>query len=198
MGRALGDPGLKPTVRVGEAALREVAAFLLDHDGFAKASCHPKFAPISLPTFVHSMSVRVFIANVPLFYASLRSWFIESRARLTPEIRRTWGMGSIHHIDICDNTGSADGAGHSDASNLPRCGARRAGGQTRYAAVDAYGPPRRQRRRSRQQHRLRGVQQHRGRRVAVGGRGKRAGRTAGKVRVSPGTAPHDSTGAPYT
>ena len=35
-GRALGDPGLKPTVRVGEAALREVAAFLLDHDGFAK------------------------------------------------------------------------------------------------------------------------------------------------------------------
>ena len=36
VGRALGDPGLKPTVRVGEAALREVAAFLLDHDGFAK------------------------------------------------------------------------------------------------------------------------------------------------------------------
>ncbi len=36
MGRELGQPGLKPTVRVGEAALREVAAFLLDHDGFAK------------------------------------------------------------------------------------------------------------------------------------------------------------------
>lgn len=36
MGRELGQPGLKPTVRVGEAALREVAAFLLDHDNFAK------------------------------------------------------------------------------------------------------------------------------------------------------------------
>lgn len=36
VGRQLGEAGLKPTVRVGEAALREVAAFLLDHDGFAK------------------------------------------------------------------------------------------------------------------------------------------------------------------
>ena len=35
VGRALGDPGLKPTVRVGEAGLREVAASLLDHGGFA-------------------------------------------------------------------------------------------------------------------------------------------------------------------
>lgn len=36
VGRQLGEAGLKPTVRVGEAALREVAAFLLDHGGFAK------------------------------------------------------------------------------------------------------------------------------------------------------------------
>jgi len=36
VGRALGEPGLKPTVRVGEAGLREVAAFLLDREGFAR------------------------------------------------------------------------------------------------------------------------------------------------------------------
>ncbi|PNW86895.1 hypothetical protein CHLRE_02g100300v5 [Chlamydomonas reinhardtii] len=36
VGRQLGDPGWKPTVRVGEAAIREVAAYLLDHDGFAR------------------------------------------------------------------------------------------------------------------------------------------------------------------
>lgn len=36
VGRALGDPGLKPTVRVGEAAMREVAAYLLDHERFAR------------------------------------------------------------------------------------------------------------------------------------------------------------------
>ena len=34
-GRAMGAPGMKPSVRVGEAALREVAAYLLDRDGFA-------------------------------------------------------------------------------------------------------------------------------------------------------------------
>jgi len=36
VGRSLGDPGLKPTVRVGEAALRETAAYLLDYDRFAR------------------------------------------------------------------------------------------------------------------------------------------------------------------
>jgi len=50
VGRQLGDPGLKPTVRVGEAGLREAAAYLLDHGGFAKVPCtslarmaHPAF-----------------------------------------------------------------------------------------------------------------------------------------------------------
>lgn len=38
-GRSLGQPGIKRTIRVGEAALREVAAFLLDHDGFANVPC---------------------------------------------------------------------------------------------------------------------------------------------------------------
>jgi len=51
VGRALGDPGLKPTVRVGEAALREVAAFLLDHDGFAKVQHLP--CPSSLMPRAH-------------------------------------------------------------------------------------------------------------------------------------------------
>ncbi|KAL5987477.1 Phosphatidylinositol 4-kinase gamma 7 [Asimina triloba] len=35
IGRALGQPGLKPSVRVGETGFREVAAFLLDYDHFA-------------------------------------------------------------------------------------------------------------------------------------------------------------------
>lgn len=35
VGRSLGEPGWKPTIRVGEAAMREVAAYLLD-DGWAK------------------------------------------------------------------------------------------------------------------------------------------------------------------
>ncbi|KNA04974.1 hypothetical protein SOVF_194690 [Spinacia oleracea] len=35
VGKALGQPGLKCSVRVGETGFREVAAYLLDYDGFA-------------------------------------------------------------------------------------------------------------------------------------------------------------------
>ncbi|XP_057982059.1 phosphatidylinositol 4-kinase gamma 7-like [Malania oleifera] len=35
VGKALGQPGLKHSVRVGETGFREVAAYLLDHDNFA-------------------------------------------------------------------------------------------------------------------------------------------------------------------
>lgn len=34
-GRTIGDPGMKRTIRVGEAAVREVAAYLIDHGGSA-------------------------------------------------------------------------------------------------------------------------------------------------------------------
>eukprot|EP00238_Polyblepharides_amylifera_P013554 CAMPEP_0196588458 /NCGR_PEP_ID=MMETSP1081-20130531/60576_1 /TAXON_ID=36882 /ORGANISM="Pyramimonas amylifera, Strain CCMP720" /LENGTH=881 /DNA_ID=CAMNT_0041910957 /DNA_START=271 /DNA_END=2913 /DNA_ORIENTATION=+ len=45
VGRNLGDPGLKKSVRVGEAAYREAAAFLLDHGGFARV---PKTAIVTV------------------------------------------------------------------------------------------------------------------------------------------------------
>jgi len=50
VGRQLGEPGLKPTVRVGEAASREVAAYLLDHDHFAKVP-HTVMVRMSHPIF---------------------------------------------------------------------------------------------------------------------------------------------------
>lgn len=50
VGRQLGDLGLKPTVRVGEAAMREVAAYLLDHDHFAKVP-HTAFVRVAHPIF---------------------------------------------------------------------------------------------------------------------------------------------------
>jgi len=59
VGRQLGDPGWKPTVRVGEAAMREVAAHLLDHGGFARVPTsvlvrarHPAFCYTSRTTAV--------------------------------------------------------------------------------------------------------------------------------------------------
>jgi hypothetical protein len=50
VGRRLGDPGLKPTVRVGEAAVREVAAYLLDHGGFARVP-HTVMVRMAHPCF---------------------------------------------------------------------------------------------------------------------------------------------------
>lgn len=50
VGRQLGDPGLKPTVRVGEAAVREVAAYLLDHEHFSKVP-HTVMVRMSHPVF---------------------------------------------------------------------------------------------------------------------------------------------------
>ncbi|KAL4526829.1 hypothetical protein Ndes2526A_g01258 [Nannochloris sp. 'desiccata'] len=50
VGRQLGEPGLKPTVRVGEAASREVAAYLLDHDHFASVP-HTVMVRMSHPVF---------------------------------------------------------------------------------------------------------------------------------------------------
>lgn len=50
VGRALGEPGLKPTVRVGEAAIREVAAYLLDHDHFAQVP-HTVLVKFTHPIF---------------------------------------------------------------------------------------------------------------------------------------------------
>ncbi|KAJ4707221.1 Phosphatidylinositol 4-kinase [Melia azedarach] len=39
VGKALGQPGLKRSVRVGETGFREVAAYLLDYDHFANVPC---------------------------------------------------------------------------------------------------------------------------------------------------------------
>ncbi|CAA0828789.1 Phosphatidylinositol 4-kinase gamma 7 [Striga hermonthica] len=49
VGRALGRPGLKRSVRVGETGFREVAAYLLDHAGFAGVP------PTALVKITHSV-----------------------------------------------------------------------------------------------------------------------------------------------
>ena len=185
MGRALGDPGLKPTVRVGEAALREVAAFLLDHDGFAKARRN------SIPFTLHCnmQCPRGHDATPP------------QRSRTREEGQQSvsvshsdsnLGDGKLVSITrnlitfICCCTGSTDGASYCDAPHLPcRC-AGHAGGQTRCSVIDAHQPRRVGRRP--QQRRLRGFQQRCGGRLAASCRRQRARRTASEVCVSAGAA----------
>ncbi|KAI3734067.1 hypothetical protein L6452_13528 [Arctium lappa] len=49
VGKALGKPGLKRSIRVGETGFREVAAYLLDHDHFANVP------PTALVKITHSI-----------------------------------------------------------------------------------------------------------------------------------------------
>jgi hypothetical protein len=71
VGRNLGDPGWKPTVRVGEAAMREVAAYLLDHEGFARVPTsvlvrarHPIFCYSSRMSSVRQSCMDLSIAGL--------------------------------------------------------------------------------------------------------------------------------------
>ncbi|KAM7268866.1 hypothetical protein ACFE04_011032 [Oxalis oulophora] len=54
IGKALGCPGVKPSVRVGETGFREVAAYLLDHDHFANVP----------PTVLVKVTHSIFNVNV--------------------------------------------------------------------------------------------------------------------------------------
>lgn len=109
VGRQLGDPGLKPSVRVGEAAIREVAAYLLDHDHRAK-----------VPTTV---LVR---ASHPIFHVALPQGGAvggESGSECSPP---TMGiptkLGSLQEYTqhMCDS--SEVGSGRFNTKNIHRVG----------------------------------------------------------------------------
>eukprot|EP00898_Chlorokybus_atmophyticus_P006267 jgi/Chlat1/6641/Chrsp49S06142 len=55
VGRAIGEPGMTKAVRVGEAAMREVAAFLLDHNQFANV---PKTALVKVSHSIFHVASR--------------------------------------------------------------------------------------------------------------------------------------------
>ncbi|CAK8540782.1 unnamed protein product [Lathyrus sativus] len=56
VGKALGQPGLKRSVRVGETGFREVAAYLLDHDHFANV---PSTALVKVTHTIFNVNDRV-------------------------------------------------------------------------------------------------------------------------------------------
>lgn len=56
VGKALGQPGLKRSVRVGETGFREVAAYLLDHDHFANV---PSTALVKVTHSIFNINDRV-------------------------------------------------------------------------------------------------------------------------------------------
>lgn len=56
VGKALGQPGLKRSVRVGETGFREVIAYLLDHDHFANV---PSTALVKVTHTIFNVNYKV-------------------------------------------------------------------------------------------------------------------------------------------
>mmetsp|Transcript_15386 Transcript_15386/g.46445 ORF Transcript_15386/g.46445 Transcript_15386/m.46445 type:complete len:1132 (+) Transcript_15386:545-3940(+) len=118
VGRELGQPGLKPTVRVGEAALREVAAFLLDHDGFAKVP------PTVLVRCFHPIFHTAAGAPVPGSVGSLRrSTDAEVDGAPSGATEQPAGkLGSLQEFVAHDGDTSEVGASRFAAADVRRIG----------------------------------------------------------------------------
>ena len=112
VGRLLGDPGWKPTVRVGEAAMREVAAYLLDRDGFAKVPTsvlvrakHPIFCYNSVMGSARASVIDLAAAEVamtgalPMKLGSLQE-FVPHECDTTEMGPSKFSVKDVHHIGI--------------------------------------------------------------------------------------------------
>ncbi|KAK9828648.1 hypothetical protein WJX72_001297 [[Myrmecia] bisecta] len=101
VGRALGEPGLKPTVRVGEAAMREVAAFLLDHHHFARVP-HTVLVKLTHPIFHVALgSDTPMEAGVPTKLGSLQE-FAAHECDTSEMGASCFAARDVHRIGILD------------------------------------------------------------------------------------------------
>lgn len=91
VGRMLGQPGLKRSVRVGETGVREVAAYLLDYDNFAKVP----------PTVLVKISHHVFHIN------SATSGFGVSGKSCAPVAKIASCQQFVHHDFDASDHGSS-------------------------------------------------------------------------------------------
>ncbi|XP_021745720.1 phosphatidylinositol 4-kinase gamma 8-like [Chenopodium quinoa] len=97
-GRMLGQPGLKRSIRVGETGIRELAAYLLDHDGFAGVP------PTALVKFSHvnfHVNDLAPITSSRYKIASLQR-FVEHDSDAGDLSPSGFSVSSVHRIGILD------------------------------------------------------------------------------------------------
>jgi len=123
VGRQLGDPGWKPTVRVGEAAMREVAAYLLDHDGWAKVPTsvlvrarHPIFCYNNRMSSVRASSIDLAAKDTGVGEGGEESGSKESHAPLPMK------LGSLQEFVWHDCDTSEIGTSRFSTSDVHRIG----------------------------------------------------------------------------
>lgn len=103
VGKALGQPGLKRSVRVGETGFREVAAYLLDHDHFANV---PATALVKITHSIFNINDgvngnRTHKKNLVSKIASLQE-FIQHDFDASDHGTSSFPVSAVHRIGILD------------------------------------------------------------------------------------------------
>ncbi|KAL7588978.1 hypothetical protein Lser_V15G38763 [Lactuca serriola] len=99
-GRMLGQPGMKRSIRVGETGLRELAAYLLDHDGFAGV---PPSALVKIchVTFNINNSTSTSTSSPPFKITSIQR-YVEHETDAGDLGPSGFSISSVHRIGILD------------------------------------------------------------------------------------------------
>lgn len=103
VGKALGQPGLKRSVRVGETGIREVAAYLLDYDHFANV---PSTALVKITHSIFNVNDGV-NGNKPHkkdLVSKIASFqqFIKHNFDASDHGTSSFPVSAVHHIGILD------------------------------------------------------------------------------------------------
>ncbi|CAH8383408.1 unnamed protein product [Eruca vesicaria subsp. sativa] len=105
VGRALGQPGLKSSVRVGETGFREVAAYLLDYNRFANV---PPTALVKITHSVFNVNDNVKGNKTPreekIVVSKIASFqkFVEHDFDASDHGTSSFPVASVHRIGILD------------------------------------------------------------------------------------------------
>ncbi|KAK2652046.1 hypothetical protein Ddye_011902 [Dipteronia dyeriana] len=97
-GLMLGQPGLKRSVRVGETGIRELAAYLLDHDGFAGV---PPTALVKITDVEFNVTDTAAMKTTPFKIASLQR-FVDHEFDAGELGSSGFSVASVHRIGIFD------------------------------------------------------------------------------------------------
>ncbi|XP_071705547.1 phosphatidylinositol 4-kinase gamma 6-like [Rutidosis leptorrhynchoides] len=100
VGKVLGQPGLKPSVRVGETGFREVAAFILDHDRSAKV---PPTTLVKISRSVFNINDRKNLENtMQVFKIASLQQYITHDVVASDYGTSNFPVSAVHRIGILD------------------------------------------------------------------------------------------------
>ncbi|KAL9240040.1 hypothetical protein vseg_014303 [Gypsophila vaccaria] len=97
-GRMFGQPGLKRSIKVGETGIRELAAYLLDHGGFARV---PPTALVKFSHVVFNVNDSSLV-KPPLYKIASLQRFVDHDSDAGDLGSSGFSVSSVHRIGILD------------------------------------------------------------------------------------------------